>query len=97
MSNTIKRNRRTVREQQLTRNRDAFRRVISSAGSQQQVARELGVTQAAVSKWLVRGWAPVPRAREMEALFGVSRMELIKPELADALTPVEMHAVDSVE
>lgn len=86
--------RQSVREAQLNRNRAAIRQVIEACGgTQMDVARRLGVTQAAVSKWLLRGWVSPSRARELEALTGISRMQLIDPRLADAIEPVQMDAV----
>lgn len=99
MTTTVKKKSKKVtvspREMRLERNREALRRVIKSAGSQQALAGSLGVTQAAVSKWLLRGWAPVARAQEMEALFGEPRLNMVEPSLADALVPVaEMESVE---
>lgn len=91
---TKAKSRQSVREAQLNRNRAAIRQVIEACGgTQMDVARRLGVTQAAVSKWLLRGWVSPSRARELEALTGISRMQLIDPRLADAIEPVQMDAV----
>lgn len=91
---TRAKSRQSVREAQLNRNRAAIRQVIEACGgTQMDVARRLGVTQAAVSKWLLRGWVSPSRARELEAITGISRMQLIDPRLADAIEPVQMDAV----
>ena len=98
MTTPLKKTKKTPqnpRELRLNRNREALRRVIGGAGSQQQLARALGVSQAAVSKWLLRGWAPVARAQEMEATYGEPRLNLVEPSLADALVPVA--EMDSLE
>ena len=84
---------KTVREERLAQQRDAIASVVTSAGGQTKLAAVLGVTQAAISKWHVRGWMPVHRARECEALFGVDRALLAEPTLVDALrAPAEMFA-----
>lgn len=45
------------------------------------LAAQLGVSQQAVAKWEQRGWAPDNRASEIEALTGVKRLRMLKPEL----------------
>ena len=82
----MKQNRKSLLDQQLERNRAAMARAVELAGgSQQHLADSLNVSQAAVSKWLLRGWMPPARAREVEMLFGVSRTTLADPRLVDAL------------
>ncbi len=56
---------------------------VKAAGSQEKLAEKLGVSQQAVSIWLRRGWVPLRRAQEIEALFGVPRGRLINPRIAD--------------
>ena len=80
------------RETQLAKSRAAIQLVVATVGSQAELGAHLGVTQAAVSKWVVRGWVSPSRAREMEALTGVSRNLLVDPRVASALLPVEMGA-----
>lgn len=82
----------TAREKQLALSRAALQMVIATVGSQSELGAQLGVTQAAVSKWLQRGWVSPERAREMESLTGVSRAMLVDPRIANALLPVEMEA-----
>ena len=86
----IKRNRRDVLEQRREDSRAALRRVVEIAGSQQAVAHELGVTQQAINKWMVRGYVPLRRAQELEMAFGVSRASLADPRVVDLLTPATM-------
>jgi DNA-binding transcriptional regulator YdaS (Cro superfamily) len=86
----IKKNRRDVLEQRREDSRAALRRVVEIAGSQQAVAHELGVTQQAINKWLVRGYVPLRRAMELEMSFGVSRASLADPRVVDLLTPATM-------
>lgn len=56
---------------------------IRAAGTQEKLSDSLGVTQQAVSLWLKRGYVPLRRAQEIEALFGVPRARLINPRIAD--------------
>lgn len=63
--------------------RDGIKDVVHIAGGQAALARQLGVSQQAVSKWVQRGFAPVNRVVEIEAQFGVPRHRLIDPKLRD--------------
>ena len=56
---------------------------VTAAGTQQTLAEKLGVTQQAVSTWVRRGWAPLRRAQEIEAQFGIPRARLINPRIVD--------------
>ena len=83
----MKKHRQTLLETRLDAQRDTLKAVIGQAGgSQIDLARALGVTQAAVSKWVMRGWVPLDRAREIEALYGVARTQVANPKVVDALT-----------
>lgn len=83
----MKKHRQTLQEARLDAQRDTLKAVIAQAGgSQIDLARTLGVTQAAVSKWVMRGWVPLDRAREIEALYGVARTQVANPKVVDALT-----------
>ncbi len=64
-------------------------KAVELAGSQQELARQLGVSQQAISEWVQRGYVPVGRVIEIEATYGVSRLELVDPQLRDLLGPVE--------
>lgn len=56
---------------------------VALAGNQTRLAERLGVTQQAISGWLRRGWVPLRRAQEIEAVTGVARARLINPRIAD--------------
>ena len=58
-----------------------IQKAIAKAGSQEQLALALNVTQQAISLCLARGFVPTSRAFEIELLYGVSRFELISPKI----------------
>jgi len=59
-------------------------KAIEAAGTQRALARELGVTQQAISKMKRRGWAYKPQARRIAARYPeISLDELVNP--ADVL------------
>jgi DNA-binding transcriptional regulator YdaS (Cro superfamily) len=60
---------------------NAIERAIERAGSRAAFAKTLGVTVQAVCQWVSRGWVPPARALEIEDLYAVPRVELMKPEL----------------
>lgn len=62
---------------------------VQMAGSQAKLAAKVGVTQQAVMKWVKRGYVPLPRAREIEALLGVPRNSLVDPKVLDVLSDWE--------
>ena len=86
---SAKPSRRERREDQFATSRAALREVIEKAENQAALGAQLGVSQASVSKWLMRGWVPLKRAKEIEATYGVDRMRLVHPGIIDALAPVE--------
>lgn len=47
--------------------------------SQRELAEKLGITQGAVSQWLINGRVPVKRARDVERATGIP-VELLCPE-----------------
>lgn len=87
----MKKSRKTLTETRLDAQRETIKTVIAAAGgSQIDLARVLGVTQAAVSKWVTRGWVPLARAREIEALYGVPRTGVADPKVVDVLTDASL-------
>jgi DNA-binding transcriptional regulator YdaS (Cro superfamily) len=66
---------------------------IEAAGSQENLAAKLGVSQQLISRWATRGWVPPHRALEIEATLGVPRMRLVHPRLVDLLTPADFERV----
>jgi hypothetical protein len=53
---------------------------ILAAGGQGALARKLGVSQPAVSRWVKCGWVPLLHVVKVEQLFGVPRARLINPK-----------------
>ncbi len=54
--------------------------VILAAGGQGALARRIGVSQPAVSRWVKCGWVPLSHVIKVEELFGVPRARLINPK-----------------
>ncbi len=66
----------------LKKTREALEVAISRAGGIIAFSRALGVTHQAVSAWRKKCHVPPHRALAIEALFGVDRFSLIRPELS---------------
>jgi len=62
---------------------------ILAAGGQGALARKLGISQQAVSRWVKRGCVPVPHIVQIETMFGVPRTRLINPKHLTILAPQE--------
>lgn len=56
-------------------------------GSQTALAERLGCTSQNVSHWVLRGWAPLERAIQIEEALGIPRRRLIDPELLQKVCP----------
>lgn len=54
--------------------------VIVAAGGQSALARKVGVSHQAVSRWVKCGWIPVAHIIQVENMFGVPRARLINPK-----------------
>lgn len=63
-----------------------IKKAAEAAGGGQQLATALGVSHQSVYQWLKRGWAPMQRAVQIEAKYGIPRGELLKPEIAALAT-----------
>lgn len=50
---------------------------ILAAGGQGALARKLGISQQAVSRWVKCGCVPIAHIVQIEAMFGVPRAKLI--------------------
>lgn len=61
-------------------------RAVAAAGSQENLADYLGCTQQAVSEWVRRGYVPASRAVEIEAQYGVPRIDLLSRKLRDLVS-----------
>ena len=61
-------------------------KAITIAGGQAPLAKQLGVSQQAVSLWHRQGWVPLKRVNEIEAQFGIPRLELVKPAILDLVS-----------
>lgn len=53
---------------------------ILAAGGQGALARKIGVSQPAVSRWVRYGWVPLAHVVRIEEMFGVPRARLINPK-----------------
>ena len=58
-------------------------KVIQTAGGQVALAKQLGVSQQAISIWCRQGWVPLRRISEIESQFGIPRLELLNPAILD--------------
>ena len=56
---------------------------ISKAGTRRDFALSLDppISVQAVCQWVRRGWVPPARALEIEDLYAIPRVEMMKPEL----------------
>jgi DNA-binding transcriptional regulator YdaS (Cro superfamily) len=61
---------------------DSLSRAIAAAGSQQTLARALGITQQALSQWKQRR-VPAERVLDIERITGVPRHDL-RPDIYPA-------------
>lgn len=81
--------RKSAPDAALAKSRAALEALIVVATSQEKLGEKLGVSQAAVSKWLKRGYLPLNRAIEVEGLFGVPRHNTMNPRVVQALATVD--------
>lgn len=57
-----------------------LQKAIVAAGSQQNLASQLGIRSASISEWKSRGRIPVERVRSIESVTGISKHEL-RPDI----------------
>jgi hypothetical protein len=68
-------------------------KVIKEAGGQVALSKQLGVSQQAISIWHRQGWVPSSRLVEIEAQYGVPRLELVKPTVKELFTGTDFEDV----
>jgi DNA-binding transcriptional regulator YdaS (Cro superfamily) len=60
---------------------------VDVVGGQAAMAAALGVSQPAVSAWVVRGYAPIDRIAAIAELSGVERRRLCDPHIIEVIDP----------
>jgi len=60
---------------------------VEKAGSKRKLAEVLQVSTQAVHEWVKRGYVPPVRARQLEVMFEIPRVSLVKAELAELIDP----------
>ncbi len=73
------------RAQEEPREDTGIAKAIRAAGGQAKLAEQLGVSQQFISMCHQRGWVPLMRAVEIEAVYGIPRKELLNPRLVSLL------------
>jgi len=63
-----------------------IKRAVDAAGGAKAFAAALGITKQAVYAWLDQGYVPIGRVVEIEAQFGVSRNDLVKPQINNIMS-----------
>lgn len=53
------------------------------AGGAAKLAAAIGVSHQVVYVWLRRGWVPNNRAVQIKDMYGIPRVSLINPQLAE--------------
>jgi DNA-binding transcriptional regulator YdaS (Cro superfamily) len=62
---------------------------VREAGGAAVLAEKLGIRRQSVYEWIERGYAPAERVVEINALTGVSVLEMINPKLVHLVTPAK--------
>lgn len=60
---------------------------VDKAGSKRKLAETLRVSTQAVHEWVKKGYVPPTRARQIEQMFEIPRISLVKAELAELIEP----------
>lgn len=55
------------------------------AGSISALARAVGVSHQVANRWVLAGFAPLKRAKQIGALYGLPIRELVSPKLLDLI------------
>lgn len=66
-----------------------IRRAIKAVGTQMEMAARLGVKQQAVSVWVVQGFVPMSRARDVARMTGVPVADLVSPKVLAVMEEIE--------
>ncbi|WP_198116905.1 Cro/CI family transcriptional regulator [Massilia rhizosphaerae] len=56
---------------------------VKKAGTQEKLAKNLGVSQQAISQWIEQGWVPLRRAAQIEQCFSIPRTRLVDPRIVE--------------
>ena len=62
-----------------------IKQAIRAAEGGPKLAEALGVTHQAIYYWSKIGWVPLPRAMQIERLFGIPHQRLISPAVSRLL------------
>ncbi len=63
----------------------AIEKLLRVSGGAPSIAKALKVSHQFAYVCINRGWFPAPRAKKLEALYGVPRKKLMNPELLELL------------
>jgi predicted transcriptional regulator len=66
-------------------NLNGIEKAIIAAKGQGKLAKQLGVSQQYIGHARTKGYVSPQRAKEIECLYGVNKVELINPKIARAL------------
>ena len=75
-------------------NKTGIEKVIEMAGSQVALAKQLGVRQQAIHNWLKDGYVPYSRLVEIEAQYGVPRLDLVNPKIRELFKDIPFENVE---
>lgn len=64
-------------------------RCVTAAGSQLLVAEALDITQQAVHMFVKQGYFPIDRAIQAQRIWAVPFVELVRPDIAEAIRAVK--------
>jgi hypothetical protein len=68
-----------------TKKETPVEKLLRVSGGAPAIARKLKISRQFVLVCVGRGWFPAPRAKQLEAFYGVPRRGLMNPELLDLL------------